>query len=66
MVETVISFVPPTVNTTHVTFRMDIVLDVNLDGLGYIATLHVVKAGTVIVVVRNVEGIAEITLPVIT
>lgn len=38
MVETVISFVPPTVNTTHVTFRMDLALSVTLDGLGYIAT----------------------------
>lgn len=38
MVETVISFVPPTVNTTHVTFKMDLALSVTLDGLGYIAT----------------------------
>lgn len=38
MVETVIFFVPPTLNTTHVTFRMDLALGVTLHGLGYIAT----------------------------
>lgn len=38
MVETVISFVPPTVNTILVTFRMDLALIVTLDGLSYIAT----------------------------
>lgn len=36
--EIVIFSVPPTVNTTHVTFRMEPVLGVSLDGLGYIAT----------------------------
>lgn len=35
---TVTSFVPPTVNTTHVTFSREPVLGVSLDGRGYTVT----------------------------
>lgn len=52
-VVTVPFLVPPTVKTTHVTYRTENVLHVNQDGVKCFVTQNVGKDGTVSTVVNN-------------
>lgn len=63
---TVTRHAPPSVKTTRVTYRMDRVLTVSLDGLECIVTQNVKKDGMVITVLNSVYGIVKTALPVIT
>lgn len=57
---------PPIVKATRVTYRVEHVLAVNLDGLECIVTHHVKKGGMVLIVPSRVKDIVETPLPVIT
>lgn len=65
-VVTVTLLVPLTVKTVRVTYRMERVSRVNLDGMEYFVVQNVKKVGMVSAVVSSAQDIVETGRPVIT